>query len=369
MNNNTTNGLATTPANQPVSGAPVHSVFGTILANCTDVLVAEMNYINAPWFNLTFSNASNVRVTGCEFTSTGYGKDGIHIDGLCSDITISDCAFATGDDAIALNAPEGYGGDISRVTVTNCRFNGALTVMRIYTSMDAAAMPSNNVHRVRNVVVSNCTGTVTSVCFNLGITNARLSATGDVDQIQDLRVSNCSFSAPRGLALLLTPMGSLVFRGVSFTPTGSNPVVQAMFSSVGEIVLDEVTILRNPVGNAAPGGLVSLDGGVAVDRVSLLNCRVVDEEGSSYSAVACVVDNAGTIAALRLEAIDMTHFAALFSAAGMGGIALLRGGGVLGTGAQVADSVMDNNALYLSSNASGAPSIKLEGTAKQLTLA
>jgi hypothetical protein len=77
----------------------------------------------------------------------------------------------------------------------------------------------------------------------------------------------------------------------------------------------------------------------------------------------------GALAALRLESMDMTQIAALASGAGWTGVTALRGGGVLGTGAQLPDSVMDNDALYLSSNAGGAPSIKLGGTAKRFTLA
>lgn len=369
INMNGVNNPSPTAANVPVAGAAAHCIFATILANCTDVVVEGMNYLKPPFFNLTFSNASNIRVSGCEFSSTGYGRDGIHIDGLCSDITISDCAFATGDDAIALNAPEGYGGDISRVTVTNCRFNNALTVMRIYTSLDVAAMPGNNVHKVCNVAVSNCAGTLTSVCFNLGITNGGLSSTADADQIQDLTVSNCSFASPQGLALLLAPAGSLVFRGIAFTPTGASSLISGYFSGIGELVLDDVRVLRNPVGNAVLDSFVLLCAGLTMDRVTLLNCRAVDEEGSSYPAHTSLIDCQGTIAALRLEAIDMTHIAALASGAGWTGVTALRGGGVLGTGAQVPDSVMDSNALYLSSNASGALSLKLGGTAKRLTLA
>ena len=222
-------------------------------------------------------------------------QDGIHIDGLCSDITISDCAFATGDDAIALNAPEGYGGDITRVTVTNCRFNNALTVMRIYTSLDPAAMPSNNVHRVRNVVVSNCTGTVSSVCFNLGITNGGLSSTGDVDQLQDLTVSNCSFDFAAGTWLCcLTPAGrAFVFPAASrYTPTGrprSRGDQAATSAGSANCCWTMCGCSAMPTGNAAPSTASSHlydrphDG---IDRVTLLNCRVVDEEGNELRGAA-----------------------------------------------------------------------------------
>ena len=345
---------------------------GIMLADCTDIEIENVLVTGTTAgddFSITLSNVSRVRVAGCTFITTGYGHDGVHCNGICADVAISDCFFSTGDDAIALNAPEGYGGDISRVTVTNCRFLNCLTVMRIYTSIDPAAMPTNNTHKVRDVVVSNCSGTVTSVCFNLGITAGEFS-TSTADQLQDLTVSNCVFAAPQGLALLLAPIGSLVFRGVGFIPTGAASLIFANFSGVGELMLDDVRVIRNGDGSSVLDAFVNIYGGVTMDRVSLVNCRAVDEEGSSYAAHTSLIDNnGGSISALRLEAVDLTHIAALFSSAGTSGIALLRGGGVLGTGAQVPDSVMDSNALYLSSNASGAPSIKVGGTAKRLTLA
>ncbi|HEV2619683.1 MAG TPA: hypothetical protein VGU23_07060 [Acidobacteriaceae bacterium] len=131
-----------------------------------------------------------------------------------------------------------------------------------------------------------------------------------------------------------------------------------------------MAILRNPDGNSAPSSLVNVGG--TLGRLSLLNCRVVDEDGSSYTAVPCLIDmsaETGTIAAVQLGAVDLTHVTALISTGDWGRVTVLRGSGVMGTGAQVPDSVMDNNALYLSSNVSGAPSIKVGGTAKRLTLA
>jgi hypothetical protein len=342
------------------------------LSNCAGVDVENLLFTGANAnddFMLTIGNANRIAVRGCSFIFGGASHDGVHVDGLCEDITISDCYFATGDDAIALNAPEGYGGDISRVTVTNCIFDGSLTVMRIYSSLDPAAMPANNIHTVRNVVVSNCTGSVTSVCFNLGITNGGLSATTGADQIHDFTVSNCSFTAPQGLALLLTPIGSLNFRGVAFVPTGSAGLVNGYFSSVGELVFDDVRILRNGDGSSALDAFLYVYSGVALDRVTLVNCRAIDQEGASYTAHTSLIDCGGTITNLRLEAIDMTNIAALWGAGGTSGIASMAGHGVIATGVAVPDSVMGNNALYLSSNAGGAPSIKVGGTAKRFTLA
>ena len=82
-------------------------------------------------------DGKDVKVTGCVMHSEGLGTDGQHFDGPANDITIQDCDFKTGDDSIALNAPEGYSGNISRVSVTGCTFD-SWSLMRIYTTFGSS---------------------------------------------------------------------------------------------------------------------------------------------------------------------------------------------------------------------------------------
>src|ERR1019366_5894209 len=283
-----------------------------------------------------------------------------------------------GDDAIALNCPEGFGGNITRVTITNCVFKDSLTVMRIYTSLDPTSMPGgNNIHYASKVAVTNCVGYTFDNTFTLGISNGPFS-TSDVDQIRDFSVSNCTFASPMGLTTIQVPMGAWSLRGVKFMPyaqpgfpfhPGTAPVISVWSPfTIGELLMDDFTILRNPEGNSVPGALISTASGSSFGRLILNNIRVVDESSTSYSAVPAVLDLAGTVAMLRLDALDMTKFTALVSGAGWTGVTALRGQGALEAGVQVPDSVMDNSNIYLSSNASGAPSIKVGGTAKRFTL-
>jgi hypothetical protein len=153
---------------------------------------------------------------------------------------------------------------------------------------------------------------------------------------------------------------------VKFTPASTNAVFDLGSGNVGELSLTDFTILRNPDGNAAADVVYT---GGTVDKLSLVHCRVTDEEGTSYTPMSSWVNNGGTVSNLRLEAVDMTHVAALTAGSSWTGFTTVKGSGVLGTGVQVPDTAMDNNALYLSSTASGAPSIKVAGTAKRLTLA
>jgi hypothetical protein len=258
-------------------------------------------------------------------------------------------------------------------------FNGSLSVMRVYTSIDADHLPGgNNVHVARSISVDNCVGYTYNNCFTLGITEGP-SSTTDANQVQDLTVSNCTLSSGQGFVTgACVPMGSITFRGVKFIPIaasdhGGHPGTDAVFSlwspyPIAELTFDDFTILRNLSGNSAPVALLSTNGGSSIGKLTLNNVRVLDAAGSSYTAVPSVLDIAGTVALMCVEALDMTQFTALNSSAGWSGITAIRGSGLLEAGVQVPDTNMDNNSVYLSSNDSGAPSIKVGGTAKRFTL-
>src|SRR6202022_1213882 len=99
---------------------------------------------------------------GCVMKSSGYYTDGLHFDGPANDITITGCDFTTGDDAIALNCPEGYSGNISRVAVSNCTFN-SWSLMRLYTGLGPGAED-----RIDSVTVTNCSGSMIIAAFLIG---------------------------------------------------------------------------------------------------------------------------------------------------------------------------------------------------------
>ena len=106
--------------------------------NLDNITIENVVVVNTPAYHFRFSNVGNVAVSGCVMQSQGTNTDGLHFDGLANDITISNCSFSMGDDAIALNCPEGYSGNIARVTVTNCTFN-SYTLMRLYTITERKA--------------------------------------------------------------------------------------------------------------------------------------------------------------------------------------------------------------------------------------
>jgi len=84
-------------------------------------------------------NVSNLYANNNTFDELGAGvpptennSDGLHIDGPADNIYADNNYFATGDDAWALNAPEGWVGPITNVSITNSHYNEALSAGRIY---------------------------------------------------------------------------------------------------------------------------------------------------------------------------------------------------------------------------------------------
>ena len=199
------NGDSTTGARQGKTGVAWY--FGINLMNLNDIVIENVVVVNTPSYHIRLSNVGNVAVSGCVLRSLGANTDGLHFDGPANDISISNCEFLCGDDAIALNCPEGYTGNISRVTVTNCKFNSP-TLMRLYTIGYGSTQKLN----IDNVTVSNCSGTLTVAGFAIGDGSG-----SNPSYVNSLTVSDCILTAPAVLDLTAN-FGNVVLRNVNLVP-------------------------------------------------------------------------------------------------------------------------------------------------------
>ena len=296
-----------------------------MLANCSNVLLENINHLgltDSYDFAVTMSNANNIVATGCSFHSGGTGHDGLHFDGLVEDILIDNCYFATGDDAIALNAYEGYGGDISNVTITNCIFNGSLTVFRAYGS---ASGDDTHKYQVSNVTGSNCVGFVHSCIASL-----RLSAGGcnnsNTDEANNITVSNCDIIHGGSYApfLICCNARALSINNHTHHPQGTISVVQSFGTSVTDVTVNGLAVVRGPEGNAACG-IVEVPTGT-LSKLTLRGIKVIDQVGSSYSALPFVVSAGSALTELVIDSIDMDKFTALLdSSSGTAHIGSIKG--------------------------------------------
>ena len=373
------------PANQPISGAPAHSEYACILFDATNVLIENVLFVNPPAYCLCLQNVSEVRVVGCRFQSGAFNQDGIHIDGPANNILIHNCAFTVGDDSIALNAPEGYGGNIDNVIISNCRFDGTYTALRMYPNYVDTSQSPNVTHQfqISRVLMIGCEGTVQTVAVNLGLETYLGTSVGTpTAQIEDLHIASCNFTSlgtndmqtkAAALVNVMCPVGLLKISntitrlGATFESSNSGdryPIILTRNTgNVGDIVVDGLTIVRNGATNNVSGYIVQAAQPVA--RIFLRGIAISDQPGQSYGNFEAVVEASAAVGILHLDAIEMQHFTALMGPSGFTNLTTLHGAGVLGTGTQIPDAAVDNNTLYL--NSAGKLGIKIAGVAKTLS--
>ncbi len=353
LNGNRGNGHSGNSTTGLAQGTPSTWYIGINLMNLDNIHIENVVVANTPSYHIRLSNVGNVTVIGCVMQSHGPSTDGLHFNGPANDISITNCDFTTDDDAIALNCPEGYSGNISRVTVTNCKFK-SWSLMRLYST-------SVRNFNISNVTISKCSGVLEQAAFLIGA-----GSHGNPNSVDGLSISDCTLTAPAVLEV-----------GVSF----------------GTIVLNNVTLV--PSGSyQAPGyaflrtSLYFKDGTYVGARLSFKNCiiqrnsdhhvaAVILEYNSKISALEfngfalqdlrafgmapdLITVSAGSITQLIIEGVDSTRITSPVSPGGFSSIGTVSGHGVLKTDWPFPDGVMANGVPYISAT-TGSPSIKIDG--------
>ena len=342
----------TTPPDQPVAGAPQHAVFGAALTNCQNILIDHVRFVNVACYAVMIANANDLAVRNCSFESGGIYQDGVHVNGPAERVLISDSVFATGDDAVALNCPEGFAGDIEDVHVRGCISKGSLTMMRLYTSLPGA------VFRARRIVVADCTGSTFNGSFNLGIEGNQADLAPD--QIEDLLITGCSFSAP-SFANLLTPIGMLTIRDCVCRTSRVAPVLIVQ-SPAREIVLEGLVALHTRE-NAVAAAFLAVVAPGSVGKLSLRGVRAVSE--GTFPPVAEVLAIDTHVEDLHVGSVDMAGFGAFVRGGDWSHIGRVRGEGLLATGAPIPEAKVAGNTFF-SAAPDGKLAIKLQGAIKYL---
>jgi hypothetical protein len=332
------------------------------LMNLDNITIENVVVVKSPAFHFRLSNVGHVQVSGCVMQSKGAGTDGLHFDGPANDITISNCNFSTGDDSIALNCPEGYSGNISRVHVTDCTFN-SWTLMRLYTTIW-----SPNKFMIDTVSVSNCSGTLAEAAFLIGLSGGSLP-----NSVNSLKISDCNLSAPTILAIAEN-FGTIALKKVIFTPNPANAVWTApqwsnecafvrpspLYGNVtcvgSSLSFDDCRINRSE-NFLAPASILAYD-----SRIEYLAFNGFDmTDQGAYGAIPELVEiGQGSIGQLVFNSVNSNKILAPVSGEGFSAIDSVSGIGVLATGWQFPDAVMADGVPYISAS-TGLPSIKVNG--------
>ena len=277
-------------------------------------------------------------------------------------ISLSPTAISpSGDDAIALNCPEGYSGNISRVAVTNCTFN-SISLMRLYT------VGTNGKFYIDTVSVSGCSGTLSEAAFLIG-----LSGGSNPNSIASLTVSDCNLTSSTILGMAEN-FGTIALSNVTFIPTASNTdFVQPQVNKVcgflrpsplygvntytgSNLTFDNCIIKRNSNIEVAA---VILENNSTINNLEFSGFTVQDT--GSYSALPeLVMLGSASIGQLVLDSVDSNNIQSPVSPGGFPDIGTVSGAGVLATGWEFPNAVMANEVPYISAS-SGMPSIKVNG--------
>jgi Glycosyl hydrolases family 28 len=341
---------------------------GINLMNLNNITVENVVVVNVPTYHMRFSNVGNVRVFGCVMKSYGIFNDGIHINGPANDITISNCDFATGDDSIALNCPEGYTGNISRVTVDNCTFD-SWSFMRLYT-----CNWNTNKFNIDSVTVSNCSGNASEAAFIIG-----LGGQSNPNSVDHLSISDCQLTAPAALGIAEN-FGSIALKNVTLTPWQSRIVwvpPQPNFMSAflrpspasgniryvgSNLSFENCQILHHLKDEIAA---VTLENDSTIANL-IFNGFGLLEAGPATPVPSLVHIGWGSIGQLVLNSVNGRGITAPLPADEFPHVGSVSGRGVLASGWQFPDTVMADGVPYISAS-TGAPSIKVNGVINPYT--
>jgi hypothetical protein len=360
VNGNQGNGLDGNSTSGSRLGSKVAYYIGINLMNLENVSIEKVVLVRTSAFHIRLSNVGHARVSGCVMHSHGLGTDGVHLDGPANDISISNCDFMTDDDSIALNCPEGYSGNISRVDVTDCTFN-SWTLMRLYTTNG-----SRNKYIIDHVSVRNCSGTLQEAGFLIGVTESLPNS------IASLTISDCRLVAPTILAVAEN-FGMIALKNVVFIPSQSRVVwvspqsnescgflrpspLQGTVTCVGSsLTLDNCSISRRARGVSA----LILENNMRIEHVAFNRFEVLDT--GVYPPIAELITiGEGSIGQLVIESLSSNNIKAPVSPGGFSSVASISGAGVLATGWEFPDDVMADGVPYISAS-TRSPSIKVNG--------
>jgi hypothetical protein len=298
---------------------------GINVANMNNVYVDGVYFYNTSSFNFRCSNCGHVTVTRSHFEAvlpnesiipnqTAGQTDGVHIDGPADDISISDSYFHTGDDSVALNAPEGYCGPITRVSVTNSTFHQSISGGRIYSA--GAICPSGAVPTVDNVTFKNYSGDVRGEALVIGAGMPHpLNIPHSIDNVT---WTDSIVIASSGIWVDDT-IGTLVLDNVKLRDLTWGAMLDAMFTdtTIDHLQISNVSLVRTPTGNTPLAGVFDGTeyGGSAVINNLDINGFNIEDEGGPYPNLKALIEMAGatpsSIVTLKYANVDFSKIAAL----------------------------------------------------------
>lgn len=326
-------------------------LFGINLLDMEHITIDRVTVFHASTYAIRLSNVGNVTITGCRLAAFSPAElvgptntDGIHINGPANDITIRHCYFRTGDDGIALNAPEGHGGSIVRVSASDCVFDGSQLMMRFYAGSRSAAI-------VSDVTVERFSGTANVFCFIFG-----LEDTGPLTVPRALRnivIRDCQVSAA-ALAYVQDNIRELTFDNVQWTGTGAQygMVSTAHHAlSIDTLTLKDCTVVRSAhtLGCTCVLDLLGQGSGNLPVKLARLVIDGLACSSKDFPLQALILMSAGShINTVDVEAVNPAGIPRLVLPSQWDQITTVQGPGLLKSGWAIPDGKTAHGVAYLS---------------------
>jgi hypothetical protein len=387
---------------------------GIILAGLDNVAVEDVWVYDSPTYHVNFFHCSKVVVDKCRIEaadpSFSGNTDGVHCNGGCSGVRVTNCWFATGDDCVAFNLDEGDGTDGGDLLMADCVAVGCQTVGRVYGQSKA------NVRRVSftnikasgvrywgfNVGIEGGSSTLAEANHSIVIDGCDMQVIGGGgggsmvflnSNAGLVEISRCKMVGPTTAIpmVLIGPGGPniaalrIVDCAIHRNADGNAAAYLlsgAAAGSIGDLVIDGFSLTEHPAGDYADIPVLASLTTTTVKRASF---------GGNLKGVGTVLDISSS-SAVPVDVTDLSHTsnagspsATTFVGASVGmkvslgrftgsnllalasGSVTLTGPGLVSSGLSIADSLAANDSLYLSSTQSGLAFKNGSGTVTKLS--
>jgi hypothetical protein len=282
------------------TGTGTAACFGIFLQTLNNIYIEGIILTNTYSFGIVLSNVSNVWVQKNSLLQPNFtNHDPIHFDGPFTNITVSENLLQSGDDCIALNAPEGYGGNSANIFLLNNQMvgSGCLDYVRMYNYIG-----SGSTFTINNVIMDGLTG--------LGLCNSSNTAifwfggaTTGVTEANDVKISHVDVNGNSNCQLLQT-QGTWGVVDISdwriTSPKASAAVIQ--FGGVQTEATVSNGVIQRAVTADQTAWPIQVNGGNLhlVYNLTLSNIAVLDTNGQNFTAAPYLMDISGSARAINV---------------------------------------------------------------------
>jgi hypothetical protein len=286
--------------------------FGADFENANNIFIDNVLFYNLHKYAVKLGNVTQVDIDHLHVYATDVGPaaaintDGIHVDGPASDIVIANSYFRTGDDAIALNAAEGYCGPILRVSITGSFVDEARSALRAYNQ--GVVCGNGLTPNVDSVTIDGYSGTVYDSMANLGFQlTGTLPAT-----LNDLKWSNSVIDTQgRGAIGVQNNVGSLDLEDVTLKNVGNCVFCSGTTAgqTMATVKLHDLSLVGTALTSNAPTLLGNYSCACSITVTDLLmdGFSITNDPGGSWAASDPFngSGNSGSITNLYASHFDM----------------------------------------------------------------